>query len=75
MTSLAESREVRLSNRRLNVDSAIIYGLFTITLVLLVASGITGWLEAQRRPVAQAVQPIPVTAPQLTQLAPASILR
>lgn len=48
MTMLAE-RKAEAKVRRPSTDSLIVYGLFVMTVLLLVASGITGWLEAQRK--------------------------
>lgn len=53
MTMMA-ARKAEAPSRHVTSDSLIIHGLFAVTVVLLVASGITGWLEAHRAaPAAQ----------------------
>ncbi|HSK40429.1 MAG TPA: hypothetical protein VK943_11750 [Arenibaculum sp.] len=56
MTMLAE-RKADAPVRRLSTDTMIVHGLFVVTVLLLVASGITGWLEAQRKAAAPPATP------------------
>ena len=52
MTMMAE-RKAAMPSRRVTSDTLVVHGLFVVTIVLLVASGITGWLEAHRPAPAQ----------------------
>jgi hypothetical protein len=46
MTMLAQSNQERIASRRLSGDALIVYGLFVVTVFLLVASAVTGWRNA-----------------------------
>ncbi len=61
MTMLAQSQQERIASRRLSGDALIVYGLFLVTLFLLVASAITGWRAAH--PAGSVAQATTIEAP------------
>lgn len=49
--TMTDQGQARTNIRRVSADSLIVRGLFVVTLVLLVASAITGWRVAHRAPI------------------------
>jgi hypothetical protein len=48
--AMTDQGQTRTNIRRVSTDALIVRGLFVVTVVLLVASAITGWREAHRAP-------------------------
>lgn len=56
--TMTDQGQSQANIRRVSADTLIVRGLFVVTVVLLVASAITGWREAHRAPVAAKVSAV-----------------